>query len=167
MVFNFFNNFCKNLECLWMDTQRECVERHNGWKHDLQGSTDWGWLCPGIITYQLCVLEQVTRLAELVFSCVLGHNEVCGRYTWLSMLNPLPSCFLANTATNSLKFWASLQTEQSGPALSLKRKILIRLNTIHHERIVIWNNRFILLFTPFWIWSNSSSCSWKHLNRCK
>lgn len=124
-------------------------------------SMDQGWLCPGIITYQLCVLEQVTWLAELPpFSFALGKNE------WVDKQNPIPSCFLANTWTNSLRFGPSLQAEQSGPLLSFRRKILLKLSTIHHDRIVIWNNIFIL-FPPFLIQSNLSSCSWRHLNTYK
>ena len=91
----------------------------------------------------------------------LGHKE------WVDMQNLLPSCFLANTWTNSLRFGPSLHAEQSGPVLSFRRKILLRLSTIHHDRIVIWNNRFLLLFPPFLIQSNLSSCNWRHLNTYK
>ena len=136
-------------------------------------SMDQGWLCPGIITYQLCVWGQVTwacwaylkLLSFPIFIC--SGTQWMGRYTWLSMQNPLSSCFLANTWTNSLRFGPSLHAEQSGPLRSFRRKILLRLNTIHCDRIVIWNNRFLLLFPPFWIQSNLSSCSWRHLKTYK
>lgn len=158
--------FYRNVEWLWMCTKSGCVKRHNSWKHDLwvpwtrAGSVlallptscvSWGKL-PGLLSFP-------------IFIC--SGTQWMGRYTWLSMQNPLSSCFLANTWTNSLRFGPSLHAEQSGPLRSFRRKILLRLNTIHHDRIVIWNNRFLLLFPPFWIQSNLSSCSWRHLKTYK
>ena len=60
---------------------------------------DWGWLYPGVITGGLCVLEQVTRLTELLHSYLLHDAARSG----VDMLGCL--CKIHSPPASSLTEW--------------------------------------------------------------